>query len=237
MAAIPELYTVDALATEICEAFGSSQQADRDKAYRAINRAIRIIARKGRWPFFRLEDTTLLTVSGQENYKLKSSLKLPDYIHMRDPAVKLKMVDLRVLRRLFPNNTVLSGTPRFWRMVNFDSASQSYQIALWPIPSGVFTLYIDADQNPVLPTDKNDDIRNTGIPEEMIETIINLAIAIMFEKYDDEKYQAKMAKAEAMLDDDYYRLGNHPDDDLTSRQYNETYSDALGDPQLDPKYS
>lgn len=233
MTAIPELSSLDDIATEVCDAFGDVSQLSRDKAYRKINRALRIISRKGSWPFFNVEDETITTVSGTETYNLKARTKLPRFVHMRDPARKLTMVDLRTLRRLYPNNTDTTGAPMYWRIVNFDKDAGRHEIALWPVPDGVYTLYVDAEVNPTLMTDKNDDIRSTGLPEEMIETVIDLAIALMYEASADI-YEQKMGQAMAKLDDDYYRLGVHPDDNMDARTYSGSTGVGGQDPILDP---
>lgn len=233
---IPELYTLDDLATEITEAYGSSTATDRSKAYRTVNRAIQIIAKKGRWPFFRVEDATFTTVSGTETYILPTNIKLVDYIHMRDPARKLRFIDLRTLRRKYPNNTTLTGTPLYWRTVNYDPSAEGYRIALWPIPDAAITMYYDADLNPNFLSDKSDDVRTIGIPDEMISTLINIATALMYEKYDNDMYTQKMAEAKQELDEDFYRMTNHPDDDLTSRQYSGAYDLRRDDPILPPQY-
>jgi hypothetical protein len=107
-------------------------------------------------------------------------------------------------------------------------------VALWPIPDGIYTIYLDADKNPDLLVNKNDDLRSTGLPEEMIETVINIGISLMFEKTDDAMYREKYAEAMTQLDDDWSRLGQHPDDNLTSREYGGAYSLRRDDPQLDP---
>lgn len=231
---ISDIFTAEAVGLEIAEAAGGTDTDTLDRAYRTINRALRMICRKGSWPFFRREDDTITTVSGTESYNLKERVKLPKFLHIKDPARKLRMIDLRTLRRAYPNNTDTRGVPLYWRLKNYNRSSNSYQVALWPIPDGVYTIYVDADQNPELISDKTDDIRATGLPEEMIETLINIGIALMFEKNGDADYQSKMALAMAMLDDDYYRLGSSQDDDLDSRTYG--LESGSADPILPGQY-
>lgn len=131
----------------------------------------------------------------------------------------------------------MTGTPLYWRTVNFDANAQGWNIALWPIPSGVFNLYLDLDTNPLPIVDKSDDIRSYGLPEEMIETLIALATAFMYEKISAELYGTKMAAAEAMLDQDFYQMTNHPDAELQSREYSGTYDIRREDPRLPPQYN
>jgi hypothetical protein len=231
---IDDLFTLEAVSTEILEAYGSTDPVSREKAYKAVNRALRIISRKGTWPFFREEDSTFTTANGVETYRLKSRVKLPKFLHMRNPARKLRFIDLRELRILYPDNTTTQSAPMYWRVKNYNVSSQSYEVALWPIPDGIYTIYLDADKNPDLLVNKNDDLRSTGLPEEMIETVINIGISLMFEKTDDAMYREKYAEAMTQLDDDWSRLGQHPDDNLTSREYGGAYSLRRDDPQLDP---
>ena len=232
-----QLLTVDDLATEITEAFSSSDPVSKSKAYRAINRALVLISRKGPWPFLKVEDQLLNTVTNQEKYYLPQNFKINSLLmHMRDPAYKLKFSDTRTLRRAYPNNTVLSGTPRLWRIVNFDSSAQAYQIALWPIPNAIYQIYMDAETNPVLYQDSTDQIQSAGIPADMTETIIDLSIALMYEKVDAELYTAKMQAAAAQLDADFYRFNNNYDADLTSRSYDGLYDIRREDPVLPPQY-
>lgn len=234
---ITDLYTADDLATEICEAFGASDQVTRNKAYRCLNRALRIVVRKGRWPFFRVEDELVTTTTNVERYKLRSAIKLPEFLHLRDPAVKIKMIGLRELRKMYPNNVQLTGVPLFWRICDYNEQSQSYQIGLWPIPDGTYSIYMDADKNPIFLQDRDDDIRSTGLPEEMIETVIDIAIALMYEKNNVALYNQKLSMAMAQLDEDYYRLGNHLDDDMNAREYSGLDYLKKFDPILPPGYS
>lgn len=228
--AIAEGFTAEDVATELCEAVGDSSEVTMNQAYNVINRALKIITRKGTWPFFKSEDQVITTVSDQEAYKIKSRVKLPKYLHMRDPARKLTMIDLRVLRELYPNNTETTGTPLYWRMKGYNQNTQSYELALWPIPDGVYSIYMDCDNNPALISNKNDDLRATGLPEEMIETLINIGIALLFEKKGDADYVGKLQIAMAMLEDDWFRLsGGHPDDNLGAKEHH-----GIGGPFQDP---
>lgn len=236
MAIISDIFTANAIANEIAEAVGDLSETTKNQAYRSINRALRIISRKGNWPFFRSEDVVITTENNVESYKLKSRVKLPKYLHMRDPARKLIMMDLRDLRLAYPNNTETTGTPLYWRVKGYSASSESYEVALWPIPDGEYTIYMDADNNPALIETKNDDIRSTGLPEEMIETVIALGTALVYEKKGDAQATEKMAVAMAMLDDDYYRLGSHIDDDLRSREYAPGNDIRLQDPVLPGRY-
>lgn len=234
MASIGDIYTAEEISQEICEDVGDVSDNSKARAYRAMNRALRIIAAKGSWPFFREEDTEITTVADQEAYSLKARIKLPRYLHMRDPARKLVMMELRDLRVNYPNNTETTGTPLFWRLKNFNKNSQVYQVALWPIPDDEYTIYVDADQNPTMFTDSEDDVRNMGLPEEMIETLIQIATAIMLGKTGDADRESRMVQALMRLDDDFYRLGMHPDDDLKSRAYSGENWIAKEDPILNP---
>lgn len=234
--AISELYTLNDVAVQVGESYGDVSQLSLDKIYNKVNRALRIISRRGTWPFFAAEDESFATVADQETYKLRSGVKIPKFLHMRDPAKKLVMVDLRTLRRLYPNNTETTGTPQFWRIVNFDKFQNAWKIALWPIPDGVITIYVDADKNPPLLVDPSDDLRSTGLPEEMIETVINLAVALMYEQSADI-YQEKMAQALAMLEDDYYRFGVHIDDNMNAREHSGVVDLYREDPTLPLNFS
>lgn len=237
MTQIPEILTIDDIALEVTENYGSSTSIDKAQACRAISRAIQIISRKGRWPFFRYEDLHFNTVANQEAYFLPGNIKLPQFLHMRDPAYKLRLIDLRMLRQMYPNNTDTTGTPRFWRVVNFDQGAQAYQVALWPIPSGVNTIYLDADYNPAMPSDSTDNLTSIGLPTEMQETVIALATALMYEKKDTAMAEQRMQIAASMLDDDFYRLGNHPDDSLNAREYSGTVDLRSEDPILPMQYN
>lgn len=236
MSTIGALTTLDELAQEVTEAYGSSSTTDKAIAYRAINRAVKILARKGRWPFFRLEDQLLTTVSGTATYTLQSTVKRVDFIHLRNPTRKLKMVDLRTLRIAYPNDTSITGTPLFWREVNYDGNADGYKITLFPTPDSALSLYYDCDTYPQDLVDKSDDIRSTGIPDEMIDTVIQIAVALMYEKYDNDMYNQKMAEAKTQLDDDFYRMTQHADDDLRARVHGGAYDIRRDDPVLDPRY-
>ena len=95
---------------------------------------------------------------------------------------------------------------------------------------------MDADTIPTPYQDKTDEIQSAGIPLDMIETMIDLAIALMYEKYDADMAAQKMVAAEAKLDADYYRHNNTLDADITSRQYDGLYDIRKEDPTLPPQY-
>lgn len=234
---ISQLSTAKEVSTEIVEAFGDTSDASFNKAYNCINRALGLITRRGSWPFFRAEDMLVVTAANQQFYKLRPRVKQPRYVHMRDPAIKLKFFDLRDLRVAFPNNTVTTGAPFYWNVKTFNAGSAAWELGLWPIPDGVYNLYIDADQNPELITNANDVIANTGLPPEMTETLIALATALMYEKSADADYAGKMQQAMAMLEEDYYRMGITEDDNLNAREHSGYGDIYMGGPIFDPRFS
>lgn len=234
---ISSIFTAEDIAREIAESVGSLSEVTYDQAYRCINRALRIMNAKGSWPFWASEDLLLTTVSGTQYYRMKQRVRMPKYLHMRNPAWKLEMIDLMMLRKLYPNNTETTGQPLYWRISSYNVNAQSFEVGLWPIPDGEYEIYIDIDQNPLLVTNKNDNLCQLGLPEEMIETMIKIATALMYEKTGDADYQNKMAEGLTQLESDYYRLTNHIDANLNSRVYAGDMQVFSGDPMLPPNYN
>lgn len=234
---IPSITTAKQIATQIVQAFGDTSDASYDQAYACINRAIGLIARRGSWPFFRSQDQVLVTTGGVQYYKLNPRVRQPRFLHMVNPAFKLMYMNLRDLRLAFPNNTLTSASPMYWGLTTFKENSAAWEIQLWPVPDGEYTIYIDTDQNPCLISSPTDEITSTGLPLEMVETVIALATALMYEKSADLDFEKKMGQAISMLEEDYYRMGMNIDDDLNAREYNGTELTFWGGPIFNPKFS
>lgn len=236
---IADLYTLQDLATEALEAYGDTSALSLPKGYKAINRAIQMINRRGTWIFAQVQSQELSTVADQENYNVTKADRGIRTIHISTTAWrKLERVDQREFRKRIPNNTTTTGTPSMYRVIGFNKSTKSYRIALYPIPDAVYTLLVDGEKNISLLEDADDDIRTTsGIPEEMIPTVIALATAILYEKKDDPQYKTKLMESLALLEEDYYRLAADPDSENRSREYGAGYDIASSDPVSPPNVS
>lgn len=233
-----DLFSLSALSREVGESYGDTSEISLEKCKRALNRALWLVNRKGRWIFSNVEDNTFDTVSGEDHYVLKAGVKEPEYLRTIDPARKIMRVDRRKLLTAIPNNLIVAGAPIYYWVVGYNKPRKAIEIAFYPIPDGIYTVYIDSQYNIPLLVDNDDDIRTvSGIPEEMIPTVIDLAIAVMFDKSDDVRYQQKMAEAELRLDDDFYRLGSNPDENLNARSFDIDMRSVYQDPILPPDYS
>lgn len=177
-------------------------------------------------------------MAGQEQYTVIGVDKLPRILHMISPMRKIRRIDTRMLRQIVPNNTQTQGVPLTYRLVGYDKARKANIISFWPIPDGVYNIFIDGDANIPLLNDADDDIRTvSGMPEEMIEVVISTAIAHMLRKIDDELYQSALAESNAMIEEAYFRMAADPDNENKARQYDVTYDSHVGDPTLPPQYS
>lgn len=238
MADATDLFSFSGIALEISENYGSVDSQSLERAKRAINRALWNISRKGIWSFSNFEDTTFTTAEGQEYYYLSSRIKIPEYMRTINPARKIYNLSKRRLITAVPNDTDRSGAPLFFRVAGYDKARKSWKIALFPEPDGEYDVYVDAQYHIPLMSDDDEDIRSTsGIPEDMIETVIQLGTAIMYEKSDNENYKRKMAEAQLQLDDDYYRYAANPDEELSARVFSQEDNMVFMDPRLPDQFS
>lgn len=198
-----------------------------------VRAAIRISTEKNRrWSWLDVTKS-FDTIAGEETYTLPSCFKAAPR------ALFIKGSNRRRLRRI-PTNSFIdkvpdpstdSGNPTFYDYAGVNS-NGSRLITLWPIPAGVEEIFVRGKRVIVAPSNDEVDIRAAfGMPEDVIEALIEYATALAWKGQNDARYQEQMGEAQHLLDEAYAADQENNDTRKRARMMeSEDYSD--GDPQL-----
>lgn len=233
------LYTLAEIAAVVAENYGADDDITLARAKKWVNRALMRINEMGDWSWLMAFDATFSTVASTESYVLGAGVKKIYSVSLNIGSArrKLRLIDDRKFRDLFAYNTTTTGTPSWYRLFGRDASTGRRKVALFPIPSSVVSVYYDYRKEITLLTNDSDDVRaTTGMPDHMIDALIELATAISYRQLDDSDYANAMAEAVArwrtLLAEDL----NEIDDTIRMRGFDMDAS-MFGDPVLPPQYS
>ncbi len=234
---VNEFFTLDAISEEVAQNYGSTDTETKRKSKRWVNRALLSLSRL-KWSFLKDESTTFDTVSGTAEYALDASVKKIRQLYTRDPQRKLRLLGSKEFRRLTPDPTASTGTPTHYRNIGFNKDCSAYEVSLFPVPDSAVTVYVDADFQIPLMEDDDDDIREvSGVPQHMIDGIIQLATAYGFREQGDSRYARTKAEADAMIRELWEDDNAEDDDNMVHRAFSLDFDNRIGDPILPLDFS
>lgn len=235
--AADSLFTLDDIALQVAQNYGDTSDITIAKAEKWINRALLRINELGDWSWLMKFDATFNTTSGTETYTLGAGVKKIYALYYSDNVRrKLRLMDDRRFREVFTYNVTPTGTPLWYRLGGRSTINGRRQVKLFPVPNATIAMYYDYRQEMPLLVNSTDDVRVvTGMPDHMVDALIEMATAISFREQDDSDYQSAIQEAEARLQrllaedeteiDDRIRMANFEGDSV-----------YYGDPVLPPQY-
>lgn len=231
------LFTLSEIANEVSQIYGSTDDITQAKAKKWINRALMRINEMGDWSWLMVFDGTFTASSGTETYALATNVKkVYSIFYSSGVRRKLRLMDDRIFRSIATQVTTPQGTPLWYRLYGRD-ASGNRKVALWPIPNATLTMYYDYRKEIDLLVNDSDDVRTvTGMPDHMVDALIELAAAIGMRELDDSDYESAMSEAVArwknLLAEDLSEI----DDGIRMRAY-EADATNYQDPVLPAQYT
>lgn len=231
------LFTLEDLSLQVAQNYGDTSDITIAKCEKFINRALLRINEMGDWSWLMKYDATFNTTSGTETYTLGAGVKKVYALYYSDNVRrKLRLMDDRRFREIFTYNVTPTGTPLWYRLAGRDTTYGRRQVKLFPIPNATIAMYYDYRQEISLLTATTDDVRVvTGMPDHMVDALIELATAIGYREQDDGDYESAMEEAMArlqrLLEDDLTEI-----DDRVRMANFEGDSVYYGDPVLPPQY-
>jgi len=233
-----DLFSFLDIATEVSQNYGATDDVTIAKAKKWVNRALVRISEVGHWSWRETFDTSVATVSGTETYVLAANVKHITALWIQDTARrKLRLIDNRRFRQIYTQATTPQGTPLYYRTYGRDATTGYRKIALYPVPNAVFTVKYDYQKEMDLLVNNTDDVRVvTGMPDHMVDALIELATAISYREQDDSDYQSAMAESmarwRALYDEDNTEI-----DDVIRAASDDGGGGGYEDPILPPSYS
>lgn len=238
-----DLYTQIDMATQVALNYGDTSDITIEKAKKWLNRGLVLINEAGDWSWARVFGEELTTVASQEIYSLtptsSNTIKKLESVYMSSPIQRrLKMVEDRQFRRLYPNNTA-TGTPFFYRKAGKDrTAVDTLKIGLYPVPSGVYTIKYDFVSNiPLLVAETDDPRKVCGMPTSLCELLIDIATAIGFRELDDAVYQSAFAEVVERIAQAYRDDYSEIEDSFVMAPMESSDIDKFFDPVLTPYFN
>ena len=232
-----DLFTLTDLSLEVAQILGDTSDIGIAKAKKFINRALIRVSEIGDFPFLVIEGASFATVASTETYGLAVGVKRILAVYVTgNSARKFTLMNNRDFRERFPNVSSSVGTPYFYRYTKTDTTTGQRYVGLYPIPSAVETIYYDYIKEMVLLTNNTDDVRIvSGLPDYMVDALIELAAAIGMREQDDENYEGAMAEAIARWNNLYLENNSEIDDRIRARPSDGQSLDYL-DPKLPSNY-
>ena len=242
-----DIFTLASLADQVSLNVGSQDNITELKAQKWINRALLRFQELGEWSWQRVYEQPFpnaaapVLVANQKVYTVSNCLRI-ESIFLRSPIQRrLVMLEDRQYRRMYPNDTA-TGTPYYYRLpgrTNVDNQHlNSRNVGFYPIPDSGYTVLWDgvAPINYLLNT--TDDIRVlTGMPDFLVDLVIEMATAIGWKEIDDADGQAQMAEVLKRLKGAYSDDQNEIDSRLIMAPFESEDIDRYFDPQLNPNFN
>tara|TARA_R110000868_G_scaffold242882_7_gene498509 strand:- start:3935 stop:4879 length:945 start_codon:yes stop_codon:yes gene_type:complete len=139
-----DIFSLSAIATQVAQNYGSTDDITIAKAKKWINRALLRMNEMGDWSWLMVFDATFNTVSGTESYTLGAGVKKIYALYYQDTVRrKLKLVDDRRFREVFTYTVTPQGTPCWYRLFGRSSSNGRRKVALYPIPNATLAMYYD----------------------------------------------------------------------------------------------
>ena len=172
----------------------------------------------------------------KESYVLGEGVKkIYSIYYQQNVRRNLKLIEDRRFREIFTYNVTPSGTPVWYRLYGRDATTGRRKVALFPIPASQLPIYYDYRKEMPMLVNDSDDVRVvTGMPDHMIDALIELATAISFRQLDDSDYESAMAEAMARIQRLHAEDSTEIDDRIRMRNFDS--AEYMGDPVLPPQY-
>lgn len=239
-------FLFQSLCDQVCRNVGSQDNLTELRAQDWVNRAIIRFTEMGEWSWQRgyqlpfPNTVNNVTSANQEIYSVPNCIRI-ESLFMKSPIQRrLTLLDDRKFRRMYPNN-IATGTPYYYRhvgRVNTGGAVDTLQIGLYPIPDSAYTLQWDGVQAMPTLVNATDDIRAlTGMPQFMVDILIEMATAIAWKEIDDADNGSQLKEAVARLKSAYGKDQHDIDDRLIMAPFESEDIDRYFDPQLDPRFN
>ena len=245
--AATDLYTLANLADQVCLNVGATDNVTQAKAKKWINRAILRFQEMGEWSFQRVYEQAFpgspngsVTVSGTKVYTVPNCFRI-ESLYLRSPIQRrLVMLDDRKYRRMYPND-VATGSPYYYRLAGRSHSAtvqNALKVGLYPIPDAAYTLLWDGIKPLTLLSSDSDDIRTvTGMPDFMLDLVIEMATAIGFKEIDDSVSPGQLQETLVRLKGAYSKDQHDIDLRLIMAPFESEDVDRYFDPSLDPRFN
>jgi hypothetical protein len=244
--AASDLFSLANLADQVCNNLGATDNLTQTKARKYINRALIRFSELGEWSWQRVYSQPFpsagapVTVSGQTVYGVPNCLRLESLYASSPIQRRLKLLDDRQFRRMYPNDTAI-GFPYFYRHMgrrNAGIAVDTLQIGLYPIPDAAYTILWDGVREITLMVNDTDDVRVlTGMPVTMVDILIEMATAIGWKEIDDSDAASQMQEVMIRLKGLYGKDQHDIEDVNIMAPFDSDDLNRYNDPQLDPRFS
>ncbi len=194
------------MAYDVALNYGNTSAQAIEKMKRLLLRAaIRISTEKNRRWSWLVVTKSFNTIAGEDEYALSSSVKAAPSIFFVKGSNKRKLrrIPSRSFIESVPDRSDDSGNPTFYDFEGVNS-NGCRVVSLWPTPSGVEEIFYRGKR--VIQPIVNDeaDIRAAwGMPEDVIEALIEYATALAWKGMNDSRYQEQMGEAQELLDRAY----------------------------------
>jgi hypothetical protein len=236
--AASDLFTLAQIADQVCLNFGDTSDITQAKAKKWINRALLRFSELGDWSWQRVFAASLSTVASTEIYDL-SGVKQITAIYVSSPVQrKLTLMEDREFRRRYPNNTA-TGMPYYYREAGWSTTTaNTRKLGFYPIPDGVYTIKYDYIRSIQLLSSDTDDIRvATGMPQHLVDLVIEMATAIGWKELDDGDSTEQMREVLQRLAAAYAEDQHSIDDVFVMAPLETSDIDKFFDPVLSPNFN
>lgn len=243
-----DLFTLADLQLQVGLNLGATDDVTLAKCAKYINRALIRFQEMGIWSFQQVYEQSFpggiggsVTVNGTKTYSVPECLEITSLFMSSPIQRRLVMLGDRDYRRMYPNDTA-TGTPYYYlRRGRSGLVSPAtfniLKIGLYPIPDAAYTLKWDGYKKITLLSNATDDIRAvSGIPEPMVDLVIEMATAIGWKEIDDGDAAAQMQECMSRLGG-FYQDDNHSIEDVhVLAPLDGDNMDKIFDPILPPNF-
>lgn len=226
---------------------GATDDVSLSKVEKYINRALIRFSELGIWSWQKVYEQDFpggaggtVTVNGQKTYNVAGCVIITS-LYMSSPIQRrLVMLGDREYRRMYPNDTA-TGTPYYYlnrgRTATSPTALNVQKIGLYPIPDTGYTLKWDGYKPVGFMATDVDDIRIiTGMPDLMVDLVIEMATAIGWKEIDDGDAAAQMQECLSRLKAAYADDNHSIEDVHVLSPLDGDNLDKIFDPILPPNF-
>lgn len=226
---------------------GATDDVSLAKCGKYLNRALLRFQEMGIWSFQQVyeqpfpDPVTTTTTAGVKTYSVKECLEITSLFMSTPIQRRLVLLGDREYRRMYPNDTA-NGTPYYYlRRGRSGLVSPAtfniLKIGLYPIPDAAYTLKWDGYKKIVLLSADTDDVRTvSGIPEPLVDLLIEMATAVGWKEIDDGDAAAQMQECLQRLKG-AYNDDNHSIEDVhVLSPLDGDNLDKIFDPILPPNF-
>lgn len=237
-------FTLSELQTQVGLNLGATDDVSLAKCGKYLNRALVRFAEMGIWSWQRVYSqpfpgATSVTVAGTSEYSVKNCLQIDSLYVTGTAGLPLTLMGDREFRAMYPVPTA-QGRPYIYLergRANPDTSNLDVlKVGLYPIPDAAYTLQWDGIKPISLMTSLSSDVRVvTGMPQGMVDILIEMATAIGWKEIDDAAAAIQMQEVVARLRAAFERDNTSIED---VQRFREPFADDYyRDPQLPPQYT